>query len=705
MGRAVKFIAAAILVAAYFVTGGTQTWLLKLAAVLALSGLADVLAARPRATAGNPGTAVEYSGGVEPRRILYGSVRVSGMNVIPAMTSGVSNEYLHQVLAIAGHQVTAISDAYADQTLIASANIGAVTGTNDDGLVSAGQYANFMWIRKFLGTSSQTVDFILNAAFASNWDSNHRGRGIAYIALRYKYDNGIYRNGKPEMTFQVDGKALYDPRLDTTPGAAPTNPSFLTTTHRDNPALQLVDYMIDNAVGLGELASRIDWPAVVTAANICDETPLIPPASPTTTQKRYTSNVVLEATSRFEENIQILAGAMLGSMIYQGGKWTMRAGAWSAAAFTLTESDLAGDMSLITDTPRRDKFNSVRGWFLDANQNYSQTEFTPITNSTYETADGERIYKEIQLAACTNGYECQRDAIILNRLGRRVRVLSGVFGMSAYGVKVGETGTMTIAELGWAAQAVRCQTWSFAGAGKIALTLREEASTDWTDPIVADYVVPGSNVPAAPAGFIPSNVNGFTANSVQDGILFSWLPPDVSAPGVTYSISEFTAATPFSSATLIVSGLTGTSRTVIKSDTTQRYYWIQAQLPGGTLSAVSPPATAGLAGKALAISVGFRTNPESSYLFKDGNGSSQTTAAASYTVIGGTPAFTYAWVRSSGDASTTVSNSAIQLPTFSRTGMALETSYDSVWTCTVTDSLAATCTHICSVQIYRTNFQ
>jgi hypothetical protein len=63
---------------------------------------------------------------------------------------------------------------------------------------------------------------------------------------------------------------VYDPRLDTSPGANPTNPAYHVETK--NPALWVAALASGN---------EIDWPEVVRGANYCDE--LVP--APMTEQR------------------------------------------------------------------------------------------------------------------------------------------------------------------------------------------------------------------------------------------------------------------------------------------------------------------------------------------------------------------------------------------------------------------------------------
>jgi hypothetical protein len=51
------------------------------------------------------GTTQEYSGTVEPRRIVYGCCCISGLNVIPPWCHGTNAQFLDQALVLAGHEV------------------------------------------------------------------------------------------------------------------------------------------------------------------------------------------------------------------------------------------------------------------------------------------------------------------------------------------------------------------------------------------------------------------------------------------------------------------------------------------------------------------------------------------------------------------------------------------------------------------------
>lgn len=665
---------------------------------LVLSAAARALA--PRAKQPSAKIDVEYTGTIEPRRIIYGKMKVSGMNVIPPMTSGLNSAYLHQVLAVATHECNSLGTVYFNETAVGT--ITAVTGTADDGKVTTGTFANKAWVRRYTGTDSQTVDYILTTDNPFQWTSAHRGRGVAYIAIKFEFDQNVYKSSKPEVTCLVEGAKVYDPRLDSTqttiPGSGAHRVNDSTTwAYSTNPALCLANYLISTRYGMEESSSRIDWDLVADAADICDETVSIPGS---TTQKRYTINCVLDTFESFQSNIQTIVSAMQGVCYYSGGKWRMFAGAWSASAFSITDADLVdAGIDVTTAYPYNDRWNAVRGSFTDTSRNYQLVEFEPIVSATYVTDDGEQAWRDMPQPTCTTQYEAQRNAIVMLRKSRNGQSAVVRCGMSAWKIRPFETGTVTISELGWSSKTVRCESWRFDQQGFVELVLREEASTDWSDPAVGDYVVPGTITAPTPGTYTPAAPTALTANGLAGLIQFSWTAPSVVPTGAQYQLYEYTASTPFSSATLIWTG-SSTNTVIAKTDTTTRYYWVRLLAADGGTSSTNP-ATTGLAAAAASISTTLNAAASPSSLSISGTGTPLTTASTTVTPTGGTSPYTYAWTRISGSTLITANSASAATTTFTGSSLASGTTYSAVFRCTVTDNVAATKTVDVNVEVIR----
>jgi hypothetical protein len=687
----------AVLAVAYFATNYPVIYAITKTVLTIAATTAISKALTPKVRMPSARQDVEYAGTIETRRIIYGEMLVSGMNVIPPLVSGTNNEFLHQVLALSGHELNSIGQIYFNRTAIGT--ITAITGSDDDGKVTSGAWNGKAWVRAYRGTNDQTADYKLNTEF-TEWTSGHRGREVGYLALTYQFDETVYKTGKPEVTALVEGKRVYDPRLDSTqPGGVGSqrldDPS--TFAYSSNPALCLADYLISTRLGLGEDTDRIDWVLVADAADICDELVNIPGPA---TQKRYTCNVILSATDRFEDNISKLADAMSGVCYYSGGLWRMFAGAWQSPSFTLDESDLVDNgLSVTTAFAYNERYNSVRGKFVNASKNWQEMEFQPVINTSYVSADGEQAWLDVDFAACTNEYEAQRHAILLSRRSRNGTVATIRAGMSAYKIRPFDVGQITIAELGWTNKYVRCESWQFNPAGFVELVVREEDSSDWSDPVVGDYETPTSVSTPVPSTYVPAAPSGLTAKNLASGFNLSWTAPAVLPTGSVYEVYEHTSVTPFSSAVRIWSGV-ATSVFIPKNDTTTRYYWVRVRTDAGNTSSTEP-ATNGVAAAADSIPGSLTATVAPSSVSKTDTGTSITTASVTVTAAGGTPGYTYSWVRTSGSTSIAADSASSATTTFTGSSLASGSTYSAVFTCTVTDAVAATKTAVVSVEITR----
>ncbi len=107
------------------------------------------------------------------------------------------------------------------------------------------------------GAASQTADPMLRASIPSQWSTNHKLNGICYIAASFDYDKkGMYQ-GVPQITVQVKGKKVYDPRT--------TN-----TVWSSNAALCFLDYIQNDEYGKGLATTDINMTTFETAADKCD---------------------------------------------------------------------------------------------------------------------------------------------------------------------------------------------------------------------------------------------------------------------------------------------------------------------------------------------------------------------------------------------------------------------------------------------------
>lgn len=479
---------------------------------------------------------------------------LSGVNIIPPISGGDSGRYLEQVLAFCLHEVDSYTDVYADDVQITNAQITSVSGNSNDGRVTATKYANAMWVRRYRGTASQAVDFILNNRYATVFGSSFRGREIAYAAMTFDWGDGKLYQGPPLMTFVIKGKKCYDPRLDVTPGASPTNASYIAWT--DNPALCWADYAMADYGG-SVPSTGIDWTSVVNAADVCDELVNIPGPA---TQARYTFNgrVVLPVEPDWRENAKLFIDAMLGRVVRRDGKWFIYAGGWEAASYTVNKNDWLAIDRIKTVAPRDGgRWNTVRCWYVDATRNWQRVECFPRRNSTYRSADGnEEITLEMEQPACDNEYEAQRKAEFMLRQSRNQIAISGRLPPRFRKMATGEVVAVTFEELGWASKLMRIRSMDLLPDGSVNVGLSEEQEADWADLDAADYNNESSASVPATNPTTPSEATLSVTNVVNGTIRFSIATPTVRPLGTQYQIIRSLVSTNAAAGSVVYDGIT-----------------------------------------------------------------------------------------------------------------------------------------------------
>ena len=424
---------------------------------------------------------------IAARQIIYGTTRVSGV-VVYMSTTGTKNEYLHLVIALAGHEVEEIGDVYFNDELAFSGS----------GLTpsATGRFAGVATISKNLGSDTQAADASLVSATSGltngKWTNNHRLRGIAYVYVRLTWSDQVWTGGIPSISAIVKGKKVYDPRTT-------------TTAYTANAALCLRDYLTSATYGMGMAASEMDDTAFGVAANICDEQVEVKPVtSPATYENRYEANGVLYTSASPDENIGKLMSAMGGLVAYSGGKIIPYAAGYRIPTVTLTDSDFAGGITVQTRTSARDRVNAVKGVFVSSKSEWQPTDFPPLAPAAYLSADnGVRYWRDVTLPMTTSSSCAQRLARIELRRARQEVTVTARFKLDAMQVRAGDTVMLTLARYGWSSKVFEVMGWNFVSDGSppqlaVEMTLRETASTvyDWS---TSDEV----EVPATPTTTLP----------------------------------------------------------------------------------------------------------------------------------------------------------------------------------------------------------
>lgn len=223
--------------------------------------------------------------------VIYGTRRVGAqviymdthnndsrdLYVVYALAIGECEEILGRTIELDGNKLTD-SARFTEGGYIGSDKISSGSGSlntvsqNGAGVTDAGaggfgtsptsQYRYVMNLHH--GAATQTADPMLVASM-SNWTSAHKLNGVAYIAAHYQWERHGMWSGVPQLTVQVRGKKVFDPR-----DSGQTFGNVSTYEFSDNPALCFLDYITNNEYGKGLTSSQINMSTFSSAANTAD---------------------------------------------------------------------------------------------------------------------------------------------------------------------------------------------------------------------------------------------------------------------------------------------------------------------------------------------------------------------------------------------------------------------------------------------------
>ena len=191
--------------------------------------------------------------------VVYGTRLVGGTRVF-VQTSGTDNNHLYIALALCEGEINAITEVRVDDKVVTFD--GALThGTAREVDSSDSNFykdsASHIQIQAFLGTDDQVASSVLTPL--SSWGSNHRLRGVCYLALKFKWNQDIF-SGVPRVQAKVQGKKVV---------TLASNLSEQTASFSTNPAFCLLDYLRNERYGKGIATANIDLQSFYDASQVC----------------------------------------------------------------------------------------------------------------------------------------------------------------------------------------------------------------------------------------------------------------------------------------------------------------------------------------------------------------------------------------------------------------------------------------------------
>jgi hypothetical protein len=416
-----------------------------------------------------------------PRRIVFGRT-AAGADVrfqeifkqaVPTLGNKVK-ERVFRVIALASHRVHSVSSIYLEDELCWN-------GSN------IGKYAQGLSFTAITEGSAGNA-----AAFGSGtgWTSSAKFTGCAYLKMVATLDPDIFPQSIPDrITTIVEGAPVYDPRLDGTrggTGSMRTNNQSTWSYHSGgkdigrNPALCLLTYLLGYRIngriawGMGIPPERIDFANFIAYANMCEENVSLLDGG---TIQRYHCDGIFSTADAHETVISGVCGSMgTAKLVDTGGLYQCIGGFddTDGPVVHLDESDLLGAYEWRPSPPARELFNIARGRFANPAQLYQLDDWGAV--EVAPLADGIPRTNQLDFGAVSRPETAQRIAKQFILRNKYSGLFSGIFGPTAFALKVGSLVRLSVAAEGWNNKLFRVIDQSEAGHDLIfQISLQEES--------------------------------------------------------------------------------------------------------------------------------------------------------------------------------------------------------------------------------------
>ena len=401
--------------------------------------------------------------------VVYGTRKVGG-NVVFLETSGTDNQYLYMALVLSEGEVADIDAIFINDNQVTwsgdiADNTQITVGSGDANFYSG---SSLITCEPHFGSDSQTASSLLSTL--SSWTSNHRLRGLCYLAIRFEWNQDKF-GSLPTVQAVVKGKKVYNPNLDSTvTGGSGSHRKDDSSTweYSDNPILQLLDYLRNERFGMGIANSYFDsnfadWQ---TATDVCDAN--ITPYSGASQIDLMDSHAVVDTSKKAIDNVKNFIRGARAYLNFSGGIYNVLVETTGSASITLTEDNIIGGIS-VKSKNKNSRYNRVIVNFTNPDKNYQSdtAQFPPVDetglasadqHATMKTADGGLLLEgRFDFTMLTSPYQAQEMAEIILRRSRSSLDISLIADATALDLAIGDIVNITHATPSFSAKPFRVQ--------------------------------------------------------------------------------------------------------------------------------------------------------------------------------------------------------------------------------------------------------
>jgi len=433
--------------------------------------------------------------------VVYGQ-RKLGVTRVYVETSGSDNQYLYVAASLCEGEIEAVESIFIDDrevTFDGALTHGTVREVDSSDSVYYKDGTSHIQVQAFLGKDDQVASSILTSQ--TNWGTNHRLRGVAYLAFRFKWNQDIF-GAIPNVKAVIKGKKVYDPRTT-------------TTAYSNNSALCLLDYLRNSRYGKGlpDDAFETNFQSFQDAADECETQ--VTPYSGGSDINLFETNGVIDTSQKVIENVKKLLNPMRAFFTYTEGVYKLTIEGTGTAVKTISADNVVGGAKLLGER-KNNKYNRIIATFVNPDKNYQEDtiSYPPNDDSGLPSADqhatmladdGVLLEGNYSFPNVTSVYQAQGLAEVIlrrsrNQLQVQVRVTSEFLD-----VAVGDIVQIYYPTGGFNNKPFRV----------LGMTINEDLTVDlqlfehqdnfyqWTEkaeaPTIADTTLPNPNTVQAPA--------------------------------------------------------------------------------------------------------------------------------------------------------------------------------------------------------------
>ena len=427
--------------------------------------------------------------------IIYGTRKVGG-NVVFIETSGTDNEFLYMALVLSEGEIHDITKIFINDNEVTwsgdiADNTQITVASSDANFFDTTDSVSLITCEPHFGSDSQSASSLLSGL--SSWTSNHRLRGLAYLAIKFKWNADKF-GSLPTVNAIVQGKKIYNPNLDSTKtGGSGSHREDTSSTWEfsDNPVYQLLDYLRNDRYGMGIPNSYFDsnYADWQTAGDVCDTN--ITPFSGASQIDLMDSHTVVDTSKKAIENVREFVKGCRAFLNFSAGKYKILVESSGSASITLTEDNILGGIT-VSSKNKNSRYNRVIVNFINPDKNFMSdtAQFPPVDetgiasadqHATMKTADGGILLEgRFDFPMLTSPYQAQEMAEIILRRSRSSLDVTLKADATALELSIGDIVNITHATPGFSAKPFRVQGMSINADHTIGLQLSEHQDSYYT---------------------------------------------------------------------------------------------------------------------------------------------------------------------------------------------------------------------------------